>query len=163
MTSVAKRRLEAVSQQLVEGIPDAGTFESIPRIRSVAPDSLGPRVRDKVIIVTGANSPLGIGRASAHQFARNGAKAVFLCDFADNYLEVHKRELAELYPGVDVHVRQFDAGDEEKVKAVVEEALEKYGRLDVMFANAGIVGAPKLFTEVTGEEFMRTMDTNAKG
>lgn len=42
MSSVAKRRLQAVSQQLVEGIPDAGTFEGIPRIRQVAGDSVGP-------------------------------------------------------------------------------------------------------------------------
>ena len=39
--SSAKTRLEALSQQLVEGIPDAGTFEDIPRIRKVAPESVG--------------------------------------------------------------------------------------------------------------------------
>ncbi|KAL2368751.1 hypothetical protein RJ035_003707 [Blastomyces gilchristii] len=163
MSSTAKRRLQAVSQQLTQGVPDVGTFENIPRIREVAPDSVGPRVQGKVVIVTGANSPIGIGRASSHQFARNGAKAVFLCDFSDSFLAVHKRELESLYPGVDIHTRQFDAGNEEKVKAVVDEALEKYGRLDVMFANAGIVGQPKIFTEITGEEFMQVMDTNAKG
>lgn len=72
MSSVAKRRLEAVSQQLVEGIPDAGTFENIPKIKEVAQDSVGPyvsplptalksiankflnrRVKGKVVIVTG--------------------------------------------------------------------------------------------------------------
>jgi microcompartment protein CcmK/EutM len=53
MSGVAKRRLQAVSQQLVEGITDAGKFEDIPRIRTVAPDSVGPRVKDKVVIVTG--------------------------------------------------------------------------------------------------------------
>ena len=42
MTAVAKKRLQAISQQLVEGIPDAGEFENIPRIREVAQDSLGP-------------------------------------------------------------------------------------------------------------------------
>lgn len=121
------------------------------------------RCKDKVVIVTGTNSPIGIGRASAHQFARNGAKAVYICDFATTYLDVHKRELESLYPNVDIHVRRFDAGNEEQVKAVVDEAMQKYGRLDVMFANAGIVGQPKVFTEVSGDEFMRTMDTNAKG
>lgn len=76
---------------------------------------------------------------------------------------MHKREIESLYPGVDIHTRQFDAGDETAVKKVVDEVMEAYGRLDIMFANAGIVGAPRLFTEVTGEEFMQTMDTNAKG
>lgn len=76
---------------------------------------------------------------------------------------MHKRELQSLYPSVDIHIRQFDAGNEDQVKAVVDEALEKYGRLDVMFANAGVVGAPKVFTDISGDEFMATMVTNAKG
>ncbi|KAJ9255135.1 hypothetical protein DTO195F2_6351 [Paecilomyces variotii] len=163
MTAVAKRRLQALSQQLVEGIPDEGTFEDIPRIRHVAGDSVGPRLKDKVVIVTGVNSPIGIGRASAHQFAHNGAKAVYICDYDASHLETHKREIESLYPGVDVHVRQFDAGDEASVKAVVDEAIAKYGRLDVMFANAGIVGQPKVFTEITGDEFLDTLRTNTVG
>jgi hypothetical protein len=44
MTSAARQRLQALSQQLVEGIPDAGTFEDIPKIRQVAGDSVGPYV-----------------------------------------------------------------------------------------------------------------------
>ncbi|CRG86595.1 Granaticin polyketide synthase putative ketoacyl reductase 1 [Talaromyces islandicus] len=163
MTDSAKRRLQALSQQLVEGIPDAGTFEDIPRIRTVAPDSVGPRVKDKVVIVTGANSPIGIGRASAHQFARNGAKAVYLCDYDETYLATHKREIESLYPGVDVHARQFDAGDADAVKAVVDDAIARYGRLDVMFANAGIVGTPKIFTEIEPDDFMNTLRTNTLG
>ncbi|RDH38456.1 NAD(P)-binding protein [Aspergillus welwitschiae] len=160
MSSVAKRRLQAVSQQLVEGIPDAGTFEGIPRIRQVAGDSVGPRVKDKVAIVTGANSPAGIGRAAAHQYAHNGAKAIYICDYADSHLATHKREIESLYPGVDIHIRQFDAADEGAVRAVVHDALEKYNRLDIFFANAGIVGQPKIFTEVTAEELMKTLNTN---
>ncbi|GFN18703.1 hypothetical protein AtubIFM55763_007640 [Aspergillus tubingensis] len=160
MSSVAKRRLQAVSQQLVEGIPDAGTFEGIPRIRQVAGDSVGPRVKDKVAIVTGTNSPAGIGRAAAHQYAHNGAKAIYICDYADSHLATHKREIESLYPGVDIHIRQFDAADEEAVKAVVNDALEKYNRLDIFFANAGIVGQPKIFTEVTAAQLMKTLNTN---
>jgi len=56
-------------------------------------------------------------------------------------------------------VRQFDAADEAAVKAVVEDALQKYGRLDVMFANAGIASM-KVFYETTTEEFMKMMKTN---
>ncbi|RAO69252.1 uncharacterized protein BHQ10_005264 [Talaromyces amestolkiae] len=163
MTSSAKRRLQALSQQLVEGIPDAGTFEGIPRIRAVAGDSVGQRVKDKVVIVTGANSPIGIGRASAHQFAHNGAKAVYLCDYDDTYLPVHKREIESLYPDVEVQIRQFDAGDAPSVKAVVDDAITRYGRLDIMFANAGVVGSTKLFTEIEPEDFMKTLKTNTLG
>ncbi|CAI7677482.1 unnamed protein product [Penicillium discolor] len=163
MSAAAKQRLQALSKQLVEGIPSEGTFEDIPKIRHVAPDSAGPRVKDKVVIVTGANSPNGIGRASAHQFANNGAKAVYICDFSDTHLATHKRELESLYPNVDIHTRSFDAADEKALSGVIDEAVSKYGRLDVFFANAGVVGQPKLFTEIDGEGFLNTMRVNALG
>ena len=108
----------------------------------------------------GTNSPLGIGRATAHQFAQNGARAIYICDFSNQYLAVHERELTSLYPQVDIHARKFDAADEKAVKAVIAEVVEKYGRLDVMFANAGIVGTYQPFWEVDAEDFMKTMRTN---
>ena len=108
----------------------------------------------------GTNSPLGIGRASAHQFAHNGARAVYICDYNDQYLSVHQRELQSLHPDVDVHARCFDAANEDAVKGVVDEALEKYGRLDIMFANAAVLGTVKLFEDMEEEEFMKTMRTN---
>jgi NAD(P)-dependent dehydrogenase (short-subunit alcohol dehydrogenase family) len=110
--------------------------------------------------VPGTNSPLGIGRASAHQFAQNGAKAVYICDFATSNLETHKRELASLYPSVEVHVRQFDAADEKSVKSVVDHAIETYGRLDVFFANAGVVGTNKMFTDIAADDMLATLRTN---
>ena len=83
-----------------------------------------------------------------------------MCDFSDQYLTVHQRELKNLYPNVEVHTRCFDAGDEAAVRAVVDEVMENYGRLDIMFANAGIVGTNKIFTEIESEQFMKTMRTN---
>ncbi|KUJ23039.1 NAD(P)-binding protein [Mollisia scopiformis] len=160
MTSSAKRRLAALSEQLVNPIADQGKFEDIPVLKRIAPASNGPRVKDKVVIVTGTNSPLGIGRASAHQFAQNGARAVYICDFNDSNLVTHKRELASLYPDVEVHTRQFDASDEAAVKAVVDDAVQRYGRLDIFFANAGIIGQPKIFSEITAEQFLNTLKTN---
>ncbi|KAL8673176.1 MAG: hypothetical protein Q9168_002405 [Polycauliona sp. 1 TL-2023] len=160
MSSAPKRRLQALSEQLSIPPADPGTFENIPKIRHVSPDSTEPRVKDKVIIITGANSPLGIGRATAHQFAHNGARAIFLCDYADEFLPVHERELNAIYPNVDIHRRQFDASDETAVKAVVDEALKKYGRLDILFANAAIVGTNQLFWDIKAEDFVKTMRTN---
>lgn len=120
-------------------------------------------MKGKVVIVTGANSPLGIGRAAAHQFARNGARAVFICDYATDHLETHRRELAQLYPGVDVLPRPMDAGEEADVERVVAEALRAYGRLDVFFANAGISITMARVVDASAEDFMRTMKTNALG
>lgn len=42
MSAAARQRLQALSKQLVEGIPDEGTFEDIPKIRHIASDSVGP-------------------------------------------------------------------------------------------------------------------------
>ncbi|TKA83614.1 hypothetical protein B0A55_00433 [Friedmanniomyces simplex] len=161
MSKAARARVQALSEQLVKPRPDPGTFEDIPRIPTIAGDSNGPRAKDKVILITGANSPLGIGRATAHQFARNGARALFLCDYSTSHLETHKREIASLYPDVEVHCRRLDAGSEDDVKGVVDECLELYGQLDVFFANAGVSGSGKRVLEGGAEEFMGVMRTNA--
>lgn len=108
----------------------------------------------------GANSPIGIGRASAHQFARHGALAIYLCDFSSTHLDIHKRELNSLYPTVHIHTRTFDASDEPSVAAIVAEALDTYARLDVFFANAGI-SSGKVFWEEDSDGFMNVMKVNA--
>lgn len=59
-----------------------------------------------------------------------------------------------------MHTWQFDAADESKVKAVVDDAVQRYGRLDVFFANAGVVGGMSAFTEYTDEQFMSVLRTN---
>lgn len=115
----------------------------------------------KVVICTGCNSPLGIGRASAHQYASNGAKAIYLCDYKTEFLETHKKELASLFPSVEVHVRQVDAGEETDVQGVVDDALAKYGRLDIFFANAGISVTMAKVLDAEVEDFMQVMKTNA--
>lgn len=53
MTAVAKQRLQALSEQLVAPVGDQGMFEDIPKLKKIAPDSNGPRVKDKVVIITG--------------------------------------------------------------------------------------------------------------
>ena len=57
----------------------------------------------------------------------------------------------------------MDAGEESDIKSVVDEALNKYGRLDVFFANAGILGSTTTITESSGEDFMKVMRVNALG
>ncbi|KAF6792982.1 3-oxoacyl-(acyl-carrier-protein) reductase [Colletotrichum sojae] len=151
MADKAQQRLEALGKQLNGPAP----------IAKVAGPSAAPRVQGKVVIITaGANSLLGIGRASAHQFAENGARAVYICDFDGTHLEAHKAEINKLYPQVEVHTRRFDAADESAVKEVVSHAVATYGRLDVFFANAGIVGPHAVVTDITEEDFMHNMRTN---
>ncbi|KAK7733352.1 hypothetical protein SLS53_008249 [Cytospora paraplurivora] len=163
MAEKAKQRLNAIGRQLAPAVVEDEVFEDVAPIKQVAPPSNGPRAQGKVVIITGANSPLGIGRASAHQFAQNGAKAVYICDFDDKYLGRHERDIKSLYPKVDVHTRKFDAADESAVKEVVEDTLRRYGRLDVMFANAGIIGDPVLFSDTSKEDFMNVLRVNTLG
>ncbi|KAH6977099.1 hypothetical protein BKA56DRAFT_632955 [Ilyonectria sp. MPI-CAGE-AT-0026] len=148
MSDKAQERIDAIGKQL------------LPPITKVAPGSSAPRVQNKVVIITGANSPLGIGRATAHQYAESGARALYLCDYDGSNLDAHKKELAAAFPDVEVHTRRFDAADEPSVKAVVDEALAQYGRLDVFFANAGVVGKSVLFSQFESEEFMSVLKTN---
>lgn len=103
---------------------------------------------------------MGIGHATAYQFAHNGAQAIYICDLRDDHLTNHQWELESLYPDTDVHCRQYDVADEAAVRETVDEALEKYGRLDIMFANAGVMGSNRAFLEIDGGEFMKTMRTN---
>ncbi|KAF2870009.1 hypothetical protein BDV95DRAFT_497770 [Massariosphaeria phaeospora] len=162
MAPAPKTKAQMLSKELSEGLPDPGTFEDMPRVRQIAGDSLTAgtrRVKGKVVIITGANSPLGIGRASAHQFARNGARAIYICDFAATHLEAHARELSSLYPPATIHTCQFDAGDEPSVSAVVHDALDTYGRLDIFFANAGI-SSGRVFWDEDTAGFMHMLKTN---
>ena len=109
---------------------------------------------------TGANSPLGIGRAAAYQYAENGPRALYICDRDSEHLESYRREMSERHPDVEVHARAFDAADEDGVRTVVNDAVTRYGRLDVFFANAVIVGPHRAFSDFTKEEFLKVLDVN---
>lgn len=134
------------------------------RLRLVK-DHLAPapkaRLEGKVCIITGAGSLKGIGRAAAFLYAINGARAVYVCDFDGTNLEALCKELKSKASAktFDAIPKEFDAADEDKVQAVVDEAITKFGRLDVYFANAGrATGAPLAATD--GETFTETMRIN---
>lgn len=155
MAEKAQQRVQALSSQL-----SSSSSSSLPKIKRVAGPSNAPRLSDKVAIITGTNSVIGIGRATAHQYAESGAKAIYICDFDDTHLAEHKREIESKYKGVEVHTRKFDASNEAAVKAVVDDAMNRYGRLDIFFANAGIIGPHALFTDCSDEDFMEVLKVN---
>ncbi|KAI4836982.1 3-alpha--hydroxysteroid dehydrogenase [Aureobasidium sp. EXF-8845] len=164
MTAAPKKTLALSPPPTPQTIGGDSTFPGVPTI--AAPPS-SPRLKDKICIITGCNSALGIGRASAYEFASAGAKALILSDFDISNLSNWKQDIEKLYPGTQVVVQKVDAGDEEDVKAVVKLAVDKWGRLDVFFANAGVGGTMERVYEVgkkegkSEEEFMRTMKVNA--
>jgi len=91
------------------------------------------RLEGKVAVITGAAS--GIGRASAQLFVEEGARVVI-----SDVMEEKGNSLAEELGESAVFLRA-DVSQEDDVKAAIDLAVEKFGRLDCMFNNAGIGGA----------------------
>jgi len=116
------------------------------------------RLDGKVAVITGAAS--GIGRASAVLFAREGAR-LLVVDREARGLDEAARVIAA-NSGI---VKAFagDAGDEAAVKACVRLALDAFGGLDIMYANAGIVGPPVPMLEQTVEQWDEVLRTNLIG
>lgn len=94
------------------------------------------RLEGKVAIITGAAS--GLGRASAIRFAREGA-AVIAADLNSQGAEMLVSEIAAA--GGRAVYQRTDVTSEADIKAAVERAVREYGRLDVTYNNAGVVGA----------------------
>lgn len=113
------------------------------------------RLKDKVAIVTGARS--GIGLVTALRFASEGAKVV-VADVRDASEEV--REMIER--GAEGVFVQVDVSSEAQVKILMERTLAAYGRLDVLVNNAGIELAKKV-TDTSEAEWDRLMNVNLKG
>ncbi|MBI4570396.1 MAG: glucose 1-dehydrogenase [Chloroflexi bacterium] len=112
----------------------------------------------KVAIVTGASS--GIGRAAAELFAVEGA-VVIAADVTDATGQHLADELAKQdRTCVFVHA---DVSKESDVAAMVHLALSQYGRLDVLFNNAGIEGEQAPTAEATIDNWERVIDINLKG
>jgi NAD(P)-dependent dehydrogenase (short-subunit alcohol dehydrogenase family) len=97
-------------------------------------DQTSEYYRDQVAVVTGGAS--GIGLALAETLLRHGAKQVVLADFNDENL---KREAARLNSACDGRVLgvHCNVTKEEDVQAMIQEAVDFGGRIDILFNNAG--------------------------
>ncbi|KAI9442202.1 sex determination protein tasselseed-2 [Lactarius indigo] len=118
------------------------------------------KLSGKVAVITGVGSLKGIGRAAALLFAHEGARHLYLLDFAGDNLPNLKSTIEEQYPDVKVTVIQADAADDKAISGVCQQALSEEGRLDIFFANAGIATGRTL-EETPGEVFTNTMRVNA--
>ncbi|KAK4684537.1 uroporphyrinogen decarboxylase, partial [Tremellales sp. Uapishka_1] len=94
------------------------------------------RLANKVCIVTGAAS--GIGLETSLQFAQEGGH-VLLADINEDAASKAADYVNEQYPGCLAEFVKCDVSKEDQVKNMVERAVEKFGRLDVLFNNAGIM------------------------
>ena len=111
-------------------------------------------MQDKVVIISGASR--GIGRATALLLAQNGAKVVAT---ARNAEELKTLETAG---NGQIVALAGDVANEANMAAVVQLALDKFGRLDIVINNAGF-GIFKNVDEITIDEWDSVMATNVKG
>ena len=117
-------------------------------------------LHDKVAVITGAGS--GVGRASARRFAEEGARVVCV----DIDLDRAKETVAELEgAGRTAVAERCDVAEDGDVAGVIAGAVQRFGRLDIMFNNVGIP-TPRLgmiFEDHSLEDFERLSSVNFRG
>ncbi|WP_062050245.1 SDR family NAD(P)-dependent oxidoreductase [Bacillus sp. JCM 19034] len=115
------------------------------------------RLKEKVILITGAGS--GIGKSTALLFAKEGGTVIVNDLHVENGMQTVE-EIRSLNGAA--HFIQADVTDEDSVKSMVLEAIGKYARIDVLFNNAGISGVGKLH-EMDIDAWNKTINVNING
>jgi NAD(P)-dependent dehydrogenase (short-subunit alcohol dehydrogenase family) len=116
-----------------------------------------PALQDKIALVTGASA--GIGAAIAHVFAAEGARVVLAAR--------RPRELGAVVAAIEARggaafALAGDVADERFARDLVEEAVERFGGLDIAVNNAAIVGAVEPVTEMTLDNWRRVHAVNVE-
>jgi NAD(P)-dependent dehydrogenase (short-subunit alcohol dehydrogenase family) len=114
------------------------------------------RMQDKVALITGGES--GIGLATARLFVSEGAK-VHLVGIDEAKLKVAAGELGD----ENALASLADVTDEDAVKAAIAAGVDRYGRFDVLFSDAGISGAVAPIADYASDEFARTLAVHILG
>ena len=110
---------------------------------------------NKVVIVTGGSR--GIGAAIVKELANSGNSVILNYNKSENEANSIKNELTN--NGKIVEIYKADVRNREEVKALINFAIEKFGRIDVLVNNAGICQS-KLFTDITDEDWENMLQTN---
>jgi 3-oxoacyl-[acyl-carrier protein] reductase len=114
---------------------------------------MGNRLKDKVAIITGAAK--GIGFSTAQRFAQEGAIVIL----ADMNLESVKGAAAQI-PNTQAYA--MNVTDRASIQAVVDQVMQKHGRIDILINNAGITQDARL-VKMTEAQFDAVIDVNLKG
>ena len=109
----------------------------------------------KVVVVTGASR--GIGRNIAYNLAVNGYRVIANYNNSEQEALKLKQQLEE--KGIEIDLFKANIAKRAEVIKLIEFAIEKYNRIDVLINNAGIA-QEKLFTDITDEDFDKMMKIN---
>lgn len=112
----------------------------------------------KVAFVTGAGS--GIGKATAVLFAQQGARVAALSHTAD---EVEQTVAEITRNGNEAIATVADTAQEDQMQQAVQQIVDRWGRIDIVFANAGINGVWAPIDELSLADWSRTITTNLTG
>lgn len=115
------------------------------------------RLESKVSIITGAGQ--GIGQATALKFAKEGAK-VAVCDINMEKVAETVRLVKEM--GGEAIGFKVDVTDKDSIAAMIQGVMTKWGRIDTLVNNAGIVQDAQ-FKKMSEDQFDRVIDVNLKG
>ncbi|WP_188206836.1 glucose 1-dehydrogenase [Alkalibacillus aidingensis] len=119
------------------------------------------RFEDKVVLITGGAS--GLGHAAALQVAKEGGK-LSLVDLNEDGLQEVKQQIESEAPNFgEIITIAADVSDEEATKNYVNKTVEKFGRIDGFFNNAGIEGKQNLTEDYGSDEFRKVVDINLNG
>ena len=110
---------------------------------------------EKVAIITGASK--GIGREIAKELAKKGIKVIANYNKSEKEAKQLQEELKQSY--IDIDIFKADVSKREEGKALVNFALKKYGKIDILINNAGI-SEYKLFTEETDSDWEKIININ---
>ena len=117
------------------------------------------RLKNKIILITGANS--GIGKACAEKFAENGAKLILCSRNIDKLITVAK-EINKKHD-TEIMTYQLDVRDKVKVKTVIDELPKKWQKIDVLINNAGGALGLEKFQDGNTDDWDEMIDSNVKG
>ena len=114
----------------------------------------------KVALVTGSGR--GIGKETALELARRGAKVVINYANSDSAAEKVVQEIKGMYKGADAIAIQANVANVSETIELMDKAVEHFGKLDIVCSNSGVVSFGHL-KDVTEEEYDRVMGINTRG